>query len=368
MSNWKKRTNCESKGDTKNIISSLLESRGLDESIMSEGLDSLSNPLLLGNGASVAADILIGCRGKQTAVIGDYDADGVMSSAIMHRTIEMIGGKCSVFLPSRWKHGYGLNNATVSDFQKTFFGKMPDVLFVLDCGSSSESHIVNLKKAGVKQIVVIDHHIINKNEMTQSADAHINWRQSGSLKNLCAAGEVFLVAKLALTRLGMDWEWALPMAAIATVGDSVPVTGDNRIIVKYGAEMNRLVSSGSPGLCSLATTRCSGGVSQKNLSFYVVPRINAAGRVSVADIALEFILEQDSFRSAQLTSSIETFNNERKVIQENILRQGISMIGGQHAKPSYVFLHNPDWSIGVCGISCSQMVEKYGVPTMMFGT
>lgn len=372
MSVWRSKNGVELKSSSATgIVDGLMKARGFDPfdpSFAAASLSDLSDPTSLGDGASLAADIMIGCRGKNTAVIGDYDADGIISSVIVRRAIESLGGQCSVFLPSRWKHGYGLNDRTVADFKDRLDGKRPDVLFVVDCGSSSEEYISGLKAFGIGKIVIIDHHIVNPSTMSRSADAHVNWRQFGTSKDLCAAGEVFQVARLALSRVGKDWEWALPFAAMATVGDSVPLTGDNRIIVRNGADRQRMMSAGSPGLESIVSKRCSGGVSQKNLSFYVVPRINAAGRVSDPDMALDFLLEKDSAEASRMMMSIEAANEERKKIQEKIFRSGISMVGGQYATPPFVFLHSPEWSIGVCGISCSQMVEKYGVPAMMFGT
>ena len=347
-----------------------MSARGIDPSDLqfsSAPMSSLSDPSSLGIGASVAADVMTGCKGTSAAVIGDYDADGVMSSAIMKRSIEMLGGKCDVFLPSRWRHGYGLNEKSVSDFVVRFSGKMPETLFVLDCGSSSEGHVVDLKNAGVKKVVVIDHHIVDPANESKSADAHVNWRLNGTAKNLCAAGEVFQVARMALERASMDWDWALPLAAAATIGDVVEVSGDNRVIIRNGADYSKMIKS-SPGLSSLVMKRCKGGVSQKSIAFYVVPRINAAGRMGDPDIALDFLAESDPSKAVSMMSEIEALNDARKIEQDSIFRKGIRVLGGQSASPVGVFLHDPQWSIGVCGISCSQMVEKYGVPAMMFGT
>lgn len=372
MSKWNQRSEIELRSTAPSqVIGNLMVARGIDPfdiSFLSASLDDLSDPMSLGEGASVAADLMIASKGQQTAVIGDYDADGVIASALVKRTVERLGGVCDVFLPSRWKHGYGLNEKTVNDFLLRFARRMPSILFVVDCGSSSEEYIVALKNAGVGKVVIIDHHLINKENESKSVEAHVNWRFNGTAKNLCAAGEVFQVARLALMRSGIDWTWMLPFAAIATVGDSVPMTGDNRIIVRNGADYSMIQKSGSPGLCSLALRRCEGGVSQKNLAFYVVPRINATGRVAEPDIALNFLLEKNPVKADSMMEIIETANTGRKEIQESILKQGIFQLGGQDATPKFVFLHDPDWNIGVCGISCSQMVEKYGVPAMMFGT
>lgn len=353
------------------IVACLMASRGIspdDMAFRSASLSSLSDPLLLGPGADAAASMLGGCRGKDVAVVGDYDADGISASVIAKRTVAMLGGRCSVFLPSRWVHGYGLNDATVAAILSRFSWRKPDMMLVLDCGSSSEKHVAALRSAGVGRIAVIDHHIIDPATATRSADAHVNWRASGHATQLCAAGETMQVCRLSLSRAGLPWEWMLPFAALATVGDAVGVTGDNRVIVRNGADYNRMTDSGSLGLSFLAMKRCRGGVSQKALAFYVVPRINAAGRMDSPDLALEFLLEDDSERAARLLSSIEAVNDERKAVQDRIIRAGVGLVGRDGGQPSFVFLHDPSWNIGVVGISCSQMVERYGVPAMMFGT
>lgn len=372
MAKWKKRVESEKLGDTHSqILAGLMSMRGIspfDLEFLSASLDDLSDPKTLGDDVVKAADLMLFCNGKFAAVIGDYDADGIMSSALVKRSIEILGGSCDVFLPSRWKHGYGLNEKTVKDFILQFSDRMPDVLFVVDCGSSSEEYIVELQKSGVGKVVVIDHHIVDSAKQSKSADAHVNWRLSGTSLNLCAAGEVFQVARLAFMKAGLDWMWMLPFAAIATVGDSVPLTLDNRIIIKNGADYYEIQKMGSPGLCALASQRCKDGISQKSLAFYVVPRINAAGRISDPDVALKFILEKNPATALAFMNLIETFNTNRKEIQNDILHEGIEAVGGQDAQPKFVFLHQPNWNVGVCGISCSQMVEKYGVPAMMFGT
>lgn len=371
MSLWKIRKNSStpSSWNTEEVIASLMQARGFnpqDQSFRSSSLSSLSSPLALGKGVEDAASILLGCRGKDVVVVGDYDADGIMASVIMKRTVLSLGGRCTVFLPSRWVHGYGLNDKTVSDLVSRFTWHKPDILFTVDCGSSSEDQLSILRSYGIQKIAVIDHHIMSGKAL-QSADAHVNWRLSDNSTQFCAAGEVMQVCRLALMRAGLPWEWAIPFAAVATVGDVVGISGDNRIIVKNGANYSKMIEAGSPGLSSLVTKQCSGGVSQKSLSFYVVPRINAAGRMSSPDLALEFMLEDDSERAAQLLSHIESANDERKTEQDRILKDGIKMLG-KDAKPSFVFLHDPSWNIGVVGITCSQMVERYGVPAMMFGT
>lgn len=372
MPSWSSVPKCTLSGNSPNeIVRSLLAARGVspdDTHFSKASLSDLSAPQTLGQGAEAAADLLISCKGRRAAVIGDYDADGVVSSAILKKTVDILGGTCDVFLPSRWKHGYGLNEKTVASFIEKHKGAMPDVLFVLDCGSSSEDYVVILKNEGVKHVVVIDHHIVDPNKMVRSVDAHVNWRVFGTAKDLCAAGEVFQVCRLAMMKTGRPWEWMLALAAIATVGDVVPVSGDNRIIVRNGADFNSIMATESPGLIALTTKRCSGGVSQKGLAFNIVPRINAAGRVAEPDVALRFILEKDIAAANRLMEKIDSDNAERKLIQEQILREGIKLLGGQKARPSAVFLHAPSWSIGVCGISCSQMVQKFGVPAMMFGT
>jgi single-stranded-DNA-specific exonuclease len=245
---------------------------------------------------------------------------------------------------------------------------MPEVLFVLDCGSSSEDQIAKLKAAGIGKIAVIDHHILALDNVTRSADAHVNWRAFGGAEGYCAAGECFQVARLACMKAGTGWEWLLPLAAMATVGDVVPVSGDNRIIVRRGLDAFQAVADVSVGLHALIMKRCHGTFSQKSVAFGVVPRINAAGRMGDPRRAFEFVMAEDQIEAVRLMAVVDEANEERKSLQDAIFRKGIRMLGGQDARPPFVFLHDPEWSLGICGISCSEMVEKYGVPAMMFGT
>lgn len=372
MTQWKPMGDAEVEPqDIAGILSLLASNRGMSPDSMPEfysaSLSSLSGPSVLGPGVEKAASILASNRLGNFAIIGDYDADGILSSAIIEMTIRRLGGSCKTFIPSRWSQGYGLNKKTVGAFLDGLGGKIPDALFVLDCGSSSEDQVVRLKSAGIKNILVIDHHIIDGSNETKSADAHVNWRRFGSANGYCAAGEAFQVARRACEIVGVAWKWLLPFAAIATVGDVVPVSGDNRIIIRNGIDAEMVMGLASVGLQSIIMKRCRGMASQKSVAFYVVPRINAAGRMGDPKRAFDFVMEENQTEATRLMAIVELANDERKVLQDRIFRQGVGMLDKKEP-PAFVFLHHPEWSIGVCGISCSEMVEKYGVPTMMFGT
>jgi len=257
---------------------------------------------------------------KTIAVFGDYDCDGIFSSVMLHELCLNLDYDCKVFLPSRLEHGYGLNPKGIKAFKK-FVKEPPDLFIATDCGSSNEQEIKDLKEWGVKQIIIIDHHLVDDSKKSNSADVLINWHLSENTKELCACGEVFQFIRGVrwLTKKVDPLEY-LTYAAIGTIADVSPVIGDNRIIVKHGLNefsLSHIVASGLHALLNTCYMR-SNSLTTEDVSFKIAPRINACGRISTPMIAYDLLIERNIEKADLMASKLNDYNTERKNIQKDI--------------------------------------------------
>lgn len=359
------------------LLSKLLAQRKISvadaESFFWSPLENLSPPESFGPDMLKACDIFCSAAkaNYEIAIIGDYDVDGVMSCVILSKLCKKMRVKHQVFLPSRKTEGYGLNPQTVKAFKESWGQKRPGLLIVADSGSSAESAIVDLKTWGINNIIVIDHHLVKKELETVSADAHINWRKQGPC-DMSAAGECFHFAKAVCEKNNQGWKEFLAYAAIAAIADVVQLGGDNRIIVKHG--LNNVFDSGSMGLSMLAAERgrdAGAILTIEDVMFSLAPKINATGRIDHPSIAFEALIGSDYSTLVDIMAKINDCNTQRKEIQhetekqaKEIIEKAISVKG---CLPNGILLYNKSWPIGICGIACNRLVEKYGIPTLMFG-
>jgi len=357
------------------LAARLLSQRQIDpdhlEAFLNPEYKNLSDPNKL-HGVKVGARIF--CEtvlaGGEMALIGDYDCDGVTSSAMIKSLCKVFDTNCKIFLPDRFKHGYGLNPKTIKAF-KEFVGAPPDLLFVLDCGSNNEKEVLELKEFGVKKIIIIDHHIIDQSKVSNSADALITWHLSDDHCEMCTCGEVYqFIRGIRCLTKKIDPIEFLTYAAIGTLGDISPIIGDNRIIVKNGLNpqvLNRMTTQGVSALISQC--KVYGNMSQEDISFKVVPKINAAGRLKTPDMALGVLVESDYAVAEEMADALIECNNERKFVQRRIELDAVEMAKADAEKFKHgIAVHNPEWNIGVVGIVASKLVETYGRPCLVMGS
>jgi len=330
---------------------------------------SLSHPHSL-KGTEEAARIF--CKtvseGKSIGIVGDYDVDGIASATMLSELCYSLSGNVfGVFLPSRFRHGYGLSSKAIEDFLTTPKG-VPDLLIIADCGANNEPEIQAIRKLGVKNIIIIDHHIVSGKTASKSADALINWRLCDK-EEMCAAGQVYQFIRAVRCLTGkVDPIEYLAYAAIATIADSVPVIGDNRIIVKNGLTESTLSRVTSCGLGSLLESNRIDyhNLTQKDVAFRVAPRLNAAGRMYEPDIAHGLLTEKNPDDAMKVAKLLEGYNDERKKLQKQAENDAFDTLSidkkrYQHA----IALLNPDWHLGVLGIVASKIVDAFGLPTII---
>jgi single-stranded-DNA-specific exonuclease len=321
------------------------------------------------------------------AVIGDYDVDGITSAYMLKKFFSFVDIPCYEFIPSRFEHGYGLTSkivdSVIAEFKDAMShasrGKMPDVLFVVDSGSSSEKQIALLKETGVKHIVVIDHHLIEEDNFSKSADYVLNWRMKKesceTAQEMCSAGLVyelfrnieqkFINGSVKSLKEFNSLEF-LPVAAIATIADVSPIWGDNRVIVKHG--LVSLKESKSAGLKKLIEAKKLNldKITQEDVGFKLAPVINAPGRMGSPQVAFDLFFGRRGVSDEDLVNFVISKNTDRQNREKEITEHAKKMVkdsGMEHG----ILLVDDIWNIGVVGIVASRLVDLHKKPVVIVG-
>lgn len=333
-------------------------------------LEDLSDPFLLPDAAKGVEAILDAVRtGKKIGLFGDYDADGITSSALMMNFLSQLGLRHDVYLPGR-EEGYGLNQDAVKKLRERGI----DLLVCLDCGSTNIAEIELARQSGM-EVIVIDHH--EPGPVRPDTLALINPKAKESLfptRELAACGVTFfflLALRRTMDRQGLlrhpiNLKRELDLVTVGTLADMVPLTGDNRILVKFGMQMMHqrpkrwLKSFFGRNILS------RGKLDQYALNFIIIPRINAAGRVSDPSMALRFLLAQEEEESNNLLADLDAANRQRQGIEEEIVREAMAKIeeDGLLTRNSIV-LYKEGWPVGVIGIAAQKVAESYGKPCII---
>lgn len=301
-------------------------------------------------------------NGDKITVFGDYDCDGVTSTVMMYSYLDSLGAEVDYYIPDR-SEGFGMN---IPALQKIISGGT-QLIITVDNGVNALEEAEFIKSHGVK-LVIADHH--QPGETLPVCDACVNPNRAddySQFKDLCGAG---VVLKL-LCALEEDKDYILEnyadLAMVGTIGDVMPLRGENRLIVKKGLEA--LKHAGNEGLKKLVY---SAGLSPKNLtasdiSFKICPAINSAGRVEKADTAVRLLLAKGEGETARLCENIVRLNAKRREIEQKITDDIQKQIANDPSilTKRVIFLAGEGWKAGVIGIVCSKIVEKYGKPTIV---
>ena len=297
--------------------------------------------------------------GTRVAVFGDYDVDGVCSTAMMIRTLRALGADPLWRLPSR-DEGYGLSTAAVQELA----GAGAKLLVTVDCGVGSLEEIAVARECGM-DVVVTDHHRPSAT-LPDCPVVHPGLGE-GPNPELCAAGVVLKLSQALRERAGLDPREAeedIELAGLATVCDMVPLRGENRRIARQGIEA--LARTRRPGLRALMRVAGvePGDVDARAAGFRLGPRINAAGRLQRADAALELLLTDDPERADQVARELDLLNRDRQETEQRILSAAEAACADQlHA--AAIVVAGEGWHPGVVGIVASRLVERHGRPCVV---
>jgi single-stranded-DNA-specific exonuclease len=316
------------------------------------------DPLTL-PGVPQACELILGHlrAGSRIAVFGDYDVDGVCSTAILVRALRALGGDPAWELPSRFDEGYGLSAAAV----ERLAGRGVDLLVTVDCGITAVEQVAAAKAAGL-DVVVTDHHRPGE-LLPDCVVVHPALGEYGC-PELCASGVALKLSEALRAAAGEDPRAAdedLDLAALATVCDLVPLRDENRRIVREG--LVALARTEKPGLRALMAI---GGVAPAELTehalgFRLGPRINAAGRMRRADAALELLLTESGARAEEVARELDLLNRDRQEAETRILFAADAACVPQASRAAIV-VAGEGWHPGVVGIVASRLVERWRRP------
>lgn len=302
---------------------------------------------------------------KKIIVHGDYDCDGVCSTAILVRTLRQLGADCSWFIPHRIDDGYGLASHTLERFAQIGV----QMVITVDCGITAVEQAVQAKELGIG-LVVTDHHQPRADGVLPACTIVHPGIAGYPCPELCGAGVAWTLANALMQASGNDLaacEIDLDLVALATIADVVPLIGENRTLVKQG--LQRVRGASRPGMAALldvASVR-QDDVNSTSVAFRLAPRVNAAGRIGNASVGVELFLEADADRARELAQRLDQFNYERRAIESTVERQAIEQVAEMGQRDSYVLV-SEGWHQGVVGIVASRIVDQVKRPVIVLAS
>ncbi len=396
------------------LLAQCLLNRGLSEpsavaAFLQPRLKQLADPFLLPNiGAAVERLLQARQRAENLVIFGDYDVDGVTSTALLLEVLRPLGWKVHYYLPNRLDEGYGLTQEALENC----LAKLPaSLLLAVDCGSNSAASIAWLRQQSM-DVIVLDHHqictpappataLVNPQlalatsllgpqsipTPPTSADRPLtscnpcnpfnSCNSSPPFTELCSVGLAFKLAHALLKRgretalpgaAEFDLRPLLDLVALGTIADIVPLTGENRILVSAGLE--RLNATQRPGLLALKrVARSPALLGTHEVGFQLAPRLNAAGRLETAADALRLLLARDLAEALPLARRLDACNSERQQIERSIADEVIRSVRVKF-KPQTDFViveGQSSWHIGVVGIVASRVLQQFYRPTIILG-
>ena len=299
--------------------------------------------------------------GEQIVVYGDYDVDGMTSTTLLMKNLRALGGTVSYYIPNRFTEGYGLNGAALRQIAAEGCG----LLVTVDCGISSADVVAQMD--GAMDIIITDHHL--PGAVLPPAYAVINPHRADCpypFKELAGVGVAFKLVQ-ALWQLEEERLYAddLDIVALGTVADLVPLVGENRKLVQAG--LLRMTERPSPGIAALVrVSGCEGkAINTGIVGFQLAPRLNAAGRIETARRGVELLTAEDAHAADRIAAELNALNTERRDLEQDILTEAESMLGGFTPDVPAIVVAGEDWNVGVIGIVASRLVEKYYRPSIV---
>ncbi len=305
--------------------------------------------------------------GDPILVHGDYDVDGQCAAALLTRVLRSAGGQAHAFVPHRLRDGYDFGPAGLAEAERVG----ARLIITCDCGITAVEAVRAARAAG-RDVIVTDHHL--PGDELPPASAVLDPRRPdcpSEDKDLCGTGVAFKLAQALVPALGVSENLPLHFldyVALATVADVVPLTGENRILVRHGLKM--LADSRWTGLRALVEAAGLRGKPLRagHVGFILAPRLNAAGRIGDANDGLRLLLTDDPDEAAGLARALETLNARRQALDQRILEEAVAM--AEHVlrpEDHGLVLAADGWHPGVIGIVASRLVERYGRPTFLIG-
>lgn len=299
---------------------------------------------------------------EKITVFGDYDVDGMTSSALMKSYLSSRGARCDIYIPSRADEGYGLNRPAL-DYLKE---RGTELVITVDCGITAIEETEYAKQLGI-DVIITDHHECR--ERLPDAVAVIDPKREGSKypnRSLAGVGVAF---KVVCALEGEKCAAALlreygDLVAIGTIADVMPVTGENRALIRAG--MTKLTTSPRPGLSVLIKAACASQntINTATIGFSLAPRLNAAGRMGKTMVSVELLLTNDRKEAERLSDELVELNNQRRELESGIFEEVERILGcGEQQGP--IVMADENWYHGVMGIVAARTAERWMTPAIM---
>ena len=345
-------------------------------SFLNPKLADLAAPELIPNMGSAVERLFLAREREETVVVfGDYDVDGITSTALLLDSLNSLGWYVAGYLPDRVDEGYGLTSDGVANCLSQH---SPNLLIAADCGTNSAEVIISLKEQGV-DVIVLDHH--QAYEPRPPAIALVNpWlspRTEGRFRELCTAGLAFKLLHAVVKhgrQLGLpefeqyDIRQQLDLVGLGTIADLVPLTGENRILAVKGLEqIRRTHRAGLRALLDVAGI--DGPVGSYEAGFQIAPRLNAAGRLQSAMRGLDLLCSEDPTTAEELAGLLDRNNRERQRVEKEITQQVLDTLRTQFnpVRDHTIVMGDAGWNIGVVGIVASRVQKEFYRPTVILG-
>ena len=352
---------------------------GSAAAFLQPALASINDPFLLRNLQAGATRLRAAIANREDVVVlGDYDVDGVSSTALLVMILRRFGLSPRFVVPRRSADGYGLSRSAID---RALEAGKPHLFIALDCGTNSHEEAAYLRGQGI-DVMVIDHHrsrervlsdgiLINPHVEADETNGDAAWR------HLCTVGLVFKLCHGLLKQLRTEnnpiafqikLRDHLDLVALGTVADLVPLLGENRILARHGLRI--LQDTHRPGLRALmdvAGVRPAQGLTPTDISFRLGPRINASGRLADAALSVELLISDDKQFCTDTAEQLDTFNRERQDIERGITEEAERLIETQFSALPGIVLFHEDWHPGVVGIVAGRVTRKYNRPCIVLG-
>ena len=356
-------------GSFDSLVDALLAGRSLGPEDLEVGPDRLHPPELLVDLERGVERIQQAIRqGEKILIFGDYDVDGVASTTLLLEFLQQVGAHCDYLLPDRHVDGYGLKPSGV----RKALEKNADLIVTVDNGIAAFEALELARSEGL-DVVVVDHH--QQHDTLPPAHSIINPNRrdcSYPFKGLAGVGVTFKVVQ-ALSQNFMEAQERrrylndlLDLVALGTVADVVPVLDENRVFIQRGLEI--MEKTRRPGLRQL---KAVAGYEDKPLNttvigFYLGPRLNVAGRLASADLALELLRAPDEERAADLAAQLNALNGRRQKLQREGIQEAESLVGPDDLESDrIIILLGETWHLGVIGLLASRLANKYHCPAVV---
>jgi len=362
-----KITEISNKFDVSRDVAEILLQRGYSDDLkitkfLNPSLSDMYDPFLFNDMDKVVERINDAIRNKEKILIfGDYDVDGITSSYILLDYFRSIGCSADTFLPNRYSDGYGLTydavNYVISEFS-------PQLIITVDCGISGVEEVEYIKSRGI-DVIVTDHHdcpeILPK---CLIIDAKLP-NQRYPFRELCGAGVALKLVE-ALSNRDTAQKY-LPVCAIATVSDIVPLVDENRVIVSHG--LNAPLKAFPDGIVALCKELKLGNkLTSQDISFKLAPKLNASGRMGDANHSLKLYLESDRNKIKNLITQLLQYNTDRQELCNMVYVDCIRQLKNINlSDKKAIVLYNDNWNIGILGIVAARITDEFRRPTFLLG-